>query len=85
MIRVPPSVMPKGVEHAIVVVAMIGIVWVPPSVMPKGVEHLAAPNWNATAHGVPPSVMPKGVEHVLHGGYVDVQLSCATLSDAERR
>ena len=42
MVFVPPSVMPKGVEHTGIVLTFVSGILVPPSVMPKGVEHLAS-------------------------------------------
>ena len=39
-LRVPTSVMPKGVEHIPALVAESSEMRVPTSVMPKGVEHL---------------------------------------------
>ncbi len=38
-LRMPPSVMPKGVEHANPAPASAERAVMPPSVMPKGVEH----------------------------------------------
>ena len=63
----PPSVMPKGVEHS---EGRSAAVWkrvgMPPSVMPKGVEHpLGWWRGGTTCSGMPPSVMPKGVEHLI--------------------
>ena len=60
----PPSVMPKGVEHLIVFVGLAEVLGLPPSVMPKGVEHLFEVMVSSVMAAMPPSVMPKGVEHL---------------------
>ncbi len=60
----PPSVMPKGVEHNSLAHTRLWALGVPPSVMPKGVEHPQLAYAIGISRPVPPSVMPKGVEHL---------------------
>ena len=82
---VPPSVMPKGVEHWDSRPEPEGLELVPPSVMPKGVEHFLGPIGLVVEVLVPPSVMPKGVEHDRRPATNRDITERAPLSDAERR
>src|SRR5207248_1924511 len=63
--RVPTTVMPTGVEHAVSSRRPDTPTLVPTTVMPTGVEHTTCAATAPRSSAVPTTVMPTGVEHHL--------------------
>ncbi len=77
------SLMPKGVEHKLVLVIPFRSGISVESLMPKGVEHLEIVLVHKRNQSVE-SLMPKGVEHDFLYPAINEEDSCR-ISDAERR